>query len=99
MSISDTSFPAFNTTGTFGAQSFTFLPETVVNAGTDNVAYWNQFTITIGGKTPLSIAPEHVNITFSGPPARIWFSPQDHPTTGIGWDESTGIMTFYVSVS
>jgi DNA-binding transcriptional ArsR family regulator len=94
-----TMYPALNTTS-FGVHYFTFLPEISVNTGTESIAYWNPFTVTLLG-TPASIgsAPNIVNITFTNPPAGTWFCPHDHPTAGIGWDESTGIMTFYVSVS
>lgn len=94
-----TGYPSINGNTTFGSHSVTWLPEIAVSFGTGAVEYWNHFTLAIGGKTPLSIAPEHVNITFTDPPRGAWFTQQNHPTAGIGWDETTGIMTFYVSVS
>jgi DNA-binding transcriptional ArsR family regulator len=95
-----TMYPAQNATSS-GVHNFTFLPEITVKSGTGSIAYWNPFIVTIMG-TPAGLSsgsPNVVNITFTSPPAGTWFSPQDHPAIGIGWDESTGIMTFYVSVS
>jgi hypothetical protein len=100
VSISNaTAYPAFNYT-LIGVQNNTFLPEIVVHAGAGPVTYWNPFTVKITGSSSagIGVAPGVVNITFSTRPTGIWFSPKDHPATGIGWDESTGIMTFYVSV-
>jgi len=96
--INMSGYPAFNATGS-GTHSSTFLPTIAVNSGTGAVEYWNPSVVTISGETPLSIAPEHFNVTFTNPPGAIWFTKQDHPTAGIGWDERTGIMSFYVSAS
>jgi DNA-binding transcriptional ArsR family regulator len=96
--INMTAYPAFNFTGS-GTHSSTFLPTIVVNSGTSAVEYWNPSVVTIGGKTPLNSAPEHVNVTFTNPPGALWFTEQDHPNAGIGWDESSGILTFYVKAS
>jgi DNA-binding transcriptional ArsR family regulator len=101
LSISNaTAYPAFNYTSP-SVQSNTFLPEIVVDVGADTVAYWNPFTVKVPGNSSAGIsnAPSIANIAFTNPPTGIWFSPQDHPAIGIGWDESTGIMTFYVSRS
>jgi DNA-binding transcriptional ArsR family regulator len=101
VSISNaTAYPDFSYTSS-GVQSNTFLPEIVVDAGAGAVAYWNPFTVKVTGNSSagISSASGVVNITFSTRPTGIWFSPQDHPATGIGWDESTGILTFYVGRS
>jgi hypothetical protein len=91
-------YPATNATSS-GAQYFTFLPELAVEAGTGSAAYWNPFTETVAvSPASTGIGPKIVNVTYTNPPGVSWFSPQNHPATGIGWDESTGIMTFYVSV-
>jgi DNA-binding transcriptional ArsR family regulator len=103
VSISNaTIYPALNWNST-GVQSGTFVPEIRVDVGAGTVAYWNQFTVKVIGNSSAGIgsAPSVATIKFSTRtlPTGIWFYPQGHSTAAIGWDESTGIMTFYVSAS